>query len=230
MDILAAISNTSMVRLGGVVPPHSSRGQPGAHKIEGVGIGYAPPLWDPTLVDEIVSVSSADAMVMARRIAREEGLFAGASSGANVAAAIQVARRLGARAHVVTLMVDSGLKYLSTAVYRGGGRQPAVPFDPSKPSIAPRRPARGQAPEPQVPESGATGCSSMDASCPDAGCEPFRSAIFSSLKRWISASRRRTQSDTGWSGPSSPRSRNGASTSGTKRGLPRSGASMRISA
>lgn len=93
-------------------------GQPGPHKIEGVGIGYTPPLWDPALVDEIVPVRTDDAKEMARRLAREEALFAGTSSGANVVAAIQVAEQLGPNAKVVTLMADSGLKYLSTDVYR----------------------------------------------------------------------------------------------------------------
>ncbi len=93
-------------------------GQPGPHKIEGVGIGYTPPLWDPTLVDEILPVKTEDAKDMTRRLAREEALFAGTSSGANVIAAIQVAKRLGPAAKVVTLMVDSGLKYLNTDVYR----------------------------------------------------------------------------------------------------------------
>ncbi len=89
-------------------------GRPGAHGIEGIGIGRTPPLWSPTLVDDILAVSTDDAKAMARRIAREEGLFAGTSSGANVVAAIQVAERLGPGATVVTLMVDSGLKYAST--------------------------------------------------------------------------------------------------------------------
>ena len=93
-------------------------GQAGPHKIEGVGIGYTPPLWDPSLVDEIIPVKTDDAKDMARRLAREEALFAGTSSGANVIAAIRVAEQLGPDAKVVTLMVDSGLKYLSTDVYR----------------------------------------------------------------------------------------------------------------
>jgi cysteine synthase A len=93
-------------------------GQPGPHNIEGVGIGYTPPLWEPSLVDELVPVNSDDAKEMARRLATEEGIFAGTSSGANVIAAIRVAQRLGPGATVVTLMADSGLKYVGTDVYR----------------------------------------------------------------------------------------------------------------
>jgi cysteine synthase A len=109
------------VRIVAVEPAESSvllGGRAGPHKIEGVGIGYTPPLWEPALVDEIVPVATEDAKEMARRLAREEALFGGTSSGANVIAAIQVARRLGPGATVVTLMADSGLKYLSTDVYR----------------------------------------------------------------------------------------------------------------
>jgi cysteine synthase A len=111
------------VRIVAVEPAESAvlRGGPaGPHKIEGVGIGSIPPLWEPSLVDEIVAVPTDAAKEMARRLAREEGLFAGTSSGANVIAALQVAERLGAGARVVTLMADSGLKYLSTDVYRRG--------------------------------------------------------------------------------------------------------------
>ena len=97
--------------------PVLSGGEPGPHKIEGVGIGYTPPLWKPDVVDEIIPIATADAKAMTRRLAREEALFAGTSSGANVLAAIEVGRRLGPDATVVTLLCDSGLKYLSTDVY-----------------------------------------------------------------------------------------------------------------
>ena len=109
------------VKIAVVEPAESpvlSGGAPGPHKIEGVGIGYIPPLWEPSLMDEIVTVSTADAKEMTRRLAREEALFAGTSSGANVIAAIRIGRRLGADATVVTVLADSGLKYLSTDVYR----------------------------------------------------------------------------------------------------------------
>jgi cysteine synthase len=91
---------------------------PGPHKIEGVGIGSIPPLWDSSVIDEVIAIPTEEAKAMTRRLAREEALFAGTSSGANVLAAIQLGRRLGPEATVVTLMADSGLKYLNTDVYR----------------------------------------------------------------------------------------------------------------
>ncbi|HYI07495.1 MAG TPA: cysteine synthase family protein [Thermoanaerobaculia bacterium] len=111
------------IRIVAVEPAESavlSGGQPGPHKIEGVGIGYTPPLWDPSLVDDVIAIPTAEAKEMARRLAREEGLFAGTSSGANVLAAMETSRRLGANARVVTLMVDTGVKYLNTDVYARG--------------------------------------------------------------------------------------------------------------
>ncbi len=94
-----------------------SGGPSGSHKIEGIGIGFVPPLWEPDKVDEILTVSTDEAKAMARRLAHEEGLFAGTSSGANVVAALRVAQRLGPNATVVTIMIDSGLRYLTTDLY-----------------------------------------------------------------------------------------------------------------
>ena len=109
------------IKIIAVEPDESSvlsGGKPGAHDIEGIGIGYTPPLWDPSLVDEVLSVKTTDAKDMARQLARKEGIFAGTSSGGNVHAAITIAKKLGPTARVVTLMIDSGLKYLSTDLYR----------------------------------------------------------------------------------------------------------------
>jgi cysteine synthase A len=96
-----------------------SGGPSGAHRIEGIGIGFIPPLWHPDEVDAIETVTTEEAMTMSRRLAREEAIFAGTSSGANVVAALRVAERLGPAATVVTVVVDSGLRYLSTDLYRG---------------------------------------------------------------------------------------------------------------
>jgi cysteine synthase A len=109
------------VRIVAVEPGESavlSGGPPGAHRIEGIGIGYRPPMWDADLVDGIEPVHTGDAEVMARRLAREEGLFTGTSSGANVVAAIRVGRRLGPGATVATLLIDSGLKYGQSGLHR----------------------------------------------------------------------------------------------------------------
>jgi len=89
----------------------------GSHKIEGTGAGFVVPLWSASLADEIRTVSTQEAMATARRLAREEGIFAGTSTGGNVAVALQVAARLGPDQTVVTVAVDSGMKYLSTALY-----------------------------------------------------------------------------------------------------------------
>lgn len=109
------------IRIVAVEPAESavlSGGQSGSHQIEGIGIGFIPPLWRPELVNEIQSVSTDEAKAMARRLAREEGIFAGTSSGANVAVAVRVAQQLGPSATVATIIVDSGLRYLSTDVFR----------------------------------------------------------------------------------------------------------------
>lgn len=93
---------------------------PGSHKIEGIGLGFIPPLWHRDEVSEILTVSTDDAKTMARRLAREEAIFAGTSTGANMVAALRVAERLGPEHTVATIIVDSGLRYVSTDVFRGG--------------------------------------------------------------------------------------------------------------
>lgn len=97
--------------------PVLSGGPTGSHKIEGVGAGFVVPLWTETLANEIQTVSTEEAMATARHLAREEGIFAGTSTGGNVAAALRIAARLGAGRTVVTIAVDTGMKYLSTALY-----------------------------------------------------------------------------------------------------------------
>lgn len=108
------------IHIAAVEPAESavlSGGEAGAHDIEGVGPGFIPPMWSPGLADEVFQVSAADAKDMARRLAREEALFAGTSTGANVVAALQLAKRLGSGHSVATLACDHGLKYLSTDLY-----------------------------------------------------------------------------------------------------------------
>jgi cysteine synthase len=94
--------------------PVLSGGQAGAHKIDGVGAGFIVPLWRKGIADLIEQVSTDEAMTMAMRLAREEGLFAGTSTGANVIAALRLAEKLGPDATIVTVMCDTGMKYLGT--------------------------------------------------------------------------------------------------------------------
>jgi cysteine synthase A len=93
--------------------PVLSGGPSGEHKIDGIGAGFVVPLWQGGIADRIEPVSTEAAAAMALRLAREEGLFAGTSTGANVVAALRVAERLGPEATLVTVMCDTGMKYLS---------------------------------------------------------------------------------------------------------------------
>ncbi len=108
------------IRIVAVEPKESavlSGGKTGTHKIEGVGAGFVVPLWHSSIADEISAVSTEDAMAMARRLARTDALFAGTSTGANLVAAIELGKRLGKGATVVTVMCDSGVKYATTRLY-----------------------------------------------------------------------------------------------------------------
>ena len=91
-----------------------SGGPTGAHKIDGVGAGFVVPLWQNGIADRIEQVSTEEAITMALRLAREEGLCAGTSTGGNVIAALRLAEQLGPHATIVTVMCDTGMKYLKT--------------------------------------------------------------------------------------------------------------------
>ena len=101
--------------------PVLSGGKPGPHSIQGIGAGFIPEVLRLDLVDEVLTVKSTDAMEMARRLAREEGILAGISSGAATYAALQVAGRLENRNKmIVVILPDTGERYLSTPLYREG--------------------------------------------------------------------------------------------------------------
>ncbi len=117
----ALLKHNNQIETFAVEPDESAvlSGRPsGSHKIEGIGIGFIPPLWQPDIVNEILTVTTEDAISMARRLAKEEGIFAGTSTGTNIVAALRVAERLGPGKTVATIIVDSGLRYLSTPLYQ----------------------------------------------------------------------------------------------------------------
>lgn len=117
----ALLKHNDKVKTFAVEPDESAvlSGRPsGSHKIEGIGIGFVPPMWQPEIVNEILTVSTIDAMSMSRKLASEEGIFAGTSTGANIVAACRVAERLGPGKTVATIIVDSGMRYISTPLYQ----------------------------------------------------------------------------------------------------------------
>jgi len=108
--------HNEQIRIVAVEPSESavlSGGPPGSHKIDGIGAGFVVPLWQGDIADQIEQVSTQEATAMVRRLAREEGLFAGTSTGGNVIAALRLAEQLGPGATIVTVMCDTGMKYLS---------------------------------------------------------------------------------------------------------------------
>lgn len=113
-------SHNPQLKVVAVEPAESavlSGGQPGAHGIEGIGAGFVPPLWRDDIADDIAQVTTDEAKEMSRRLARDEALFAGTSSGANVVVSLREAEKLGRDQAVLTIICDSGLKYLSTDLY-----------------------------------------------------------------------------------------------------------------
>ena len=113
----AATQGTRIVALEPATSPVVSRGYAGEHHVEGIGIGFVPPLLDPELYDEVRAISEDEGRRMCRRLASEEGLLAGTSTGLNVTAAIQLARELGPDATVVTVASDTGLKYMNGNIF-----------------------------------------------------------------------------------------------------------------
>lgn len=108
--------HNEQIRIVAVEPSESavlSGGPPGSHKIDGIGAGFVVPLWQEGIADQIEQASTEEAVAMTKRLAREEGLFAGTSTGGNVIAALRLAEQLGPGASVVTVMCDTGMKYLS---------------------------------------------------------------------------------------------------------------------
>jgi cysteine synthase len=99
--------------------PVLSGGDPGEHRIQGIGAGFKPPVLDMTMIDEVIRVTNEDAWAMTRQLARKEGLLVGMSSGAAAVAALEVAKRLGPDKQVVVVLPDTGERYLSTPVFEG---------------------------------------------------------------------------------------------------------------
>jgi cysteine synthase A len=113
-------ANNPKVLIMAVEPADSpvlSGGDPGPHRIQGIGAGFIPDVLDTAVYNDVMTVDNDDAIDTAVRLAREEGLFVGISSGANVFAALRVAKKLGPGHNVVTMLCDTGERYLSTGIF-----------------------------------------------------------------------------------------------------------------
>jgi len=95
-------------------------GQPGKHKVEGIGNSFIPRNFDPAVCDEVIAVNDEQAFAMVKELAAREGVLGGSSAGCNVAAALQIAKRLGEGKRVVTMIPDSAERYLSKKIFEGG--------------------------------------------------------------------------------------------------------------
>ena len=114
------IPGVKVIAVEPAASPVLSGGRPGPHKIQGIGAGFVPAVLRRDLVDEVMTVTNEDALETARRLAREEGLLVGISSGAAAFAALQVARHLGSGKRVLAIAPDTGERYLSTELFKIG--------------------------------------------------------------------------------------------------------------
>jgi len=112
-------TGTRIIALEPDTSPVLTAGRGGPHRVEGMGVGFLPPHLTPDVYDEARAINEGEARAMARRLAREEGIFAGVSTGLNVVAALQIARELGPGHTVATVAVDTGLKYLAGDLFEG---------------------------------------------------------------------------------------------------------------
>ena len=97
--------------------PVLSGGEPGPHKIQGIGAGFVPDIYDSSVVSEIIKITDEEAFEMAKLMAKEEGILVGISTGANIAAAIKIAKKVGKGRKIVTVSPDGGEKYISMGIY-----------------------------------------------------------------------------------------------------------------
>jgi cysteine synthase A len=95
-------------------------GEPGPHKVEGIGVSFIPETYNGQIADEVIMVQDEDAFDMVKQLARKEGVLAGSSAGANVFAAVQIARRMSPEKRIVTIIPDSAERYLSKNIFEGG--------------------------------------------------------------------------------------------------------------
>ncbi|MGG1662836.1 cysteine synthase A [Brevibacillus sp. NRS-1366] len=110
--------NVQIIAVEPAASPVLSGGKPGPHKIQGIGAGFVPDILDTGIYDEIIKVENEDAFETSRRVARQEGILGGISSGAAIHAALQVAAKLGKGKKVIAIIPSNGERYLSTPLYQ----------------------------------------------------------------------------------------------------------------
>ena len=112
-----AVPKIELVAFEPLQSPLLTTGKGGAHQVEGIGVGFEPPFLDQSVLKEIRAIDQEKGFAMCRRLAHEEGIFCGASTGLNVVGAIDLAKEIGPEKKVVTLACDNGMKYLGGHVY-----------------------------------------------------------------------------------------------------------------